>query len=75
MPRQKLTEPTVVIRTSISFRPGEDDDLLAAFAKVPPRKYSAFIKSALRAGGMDVSVEGLPDDDELAESLITNFFA
>jgi len=74
MPRQKLAEPTVVIRTSISFRPGEDDDLLEAFAKVPPRKYSAFIKSAIRAGGLDVSVEGLPDDDLLLESL-GNFFA
>lgn len=75
MSRQKLAEPTVVIRTSISLRPGEDDDLLAAFEKVPPRKYASFIKSAMRAGGLDVLVEGLPDDDDLAAESLVNFFA
>lgn len=69
MPRARLSTPTVVVRTAISLRPGEDDDLLAAFAKVPPRKYAAFIKSAMRAGGLEVQVEGLPEDDELLESV------
>lgn len=69
MPRPKLPEPATVIRTAISLRPGEDDDLLAAFAKVPPRKYAAFIKSAMRAGGLEVQIEGLPDDEELLESM------
>ncbi len=60
----------VVIRTVLSLREGEDDDLIEAFRSVPPRKRSAYIKAAMRSGGMKaVNVEGLPDDDELAESL------
>lgn len=70
MPRRKLTTPVVVVRTAISLREGEDDDLLEAFARVPPRKRSAFIKAGLRTGTLQVNIDGLPDDDELAESLV-----
>jgi len=68
MPRPMLDTPQVV-RTSITLRVGEDDDLIAAFARIPPRKYAAFIKASMRSGALQVSIEGLPDDSELAESM------
>ncbi len=69
MPRRKLTTPVVVVRTAITLREGDDDDLLTAFARVPPRKRSAFIKAGLRTGTLQVNIEGLPDDADLAGSL------
>jgi hypothetical protein len=69
MTRKQLEPPAQVIRTAITLRDGEDDDLIAAFARVPPRKFAAFIKSAIRSGGLQVVIEGLPDDNDLAESL------
>jgi hypothetical protein len=59
----------LVIRTAITLREGEDDDLIKAFNRVPPRKRAAFIKAAMRAGGIQVDIGGLPDDDELIESM------
>lgn len=69
MTRQKLTSMVIVIRTSITLREGEDDDLLNVFLKVPTRKRAAFIKAAMRHGGYKVEIAGLPDDDDLAENL------
>lgn len=59
----------MVVRTAITLRPGEDDDLIAAFRQLPPRRYAAFIKTGLRSGTLQVNLEGLPEDDDLAESL------
>lgn len=66
MTRQKLTSMVIVVRTSITLREGEDDDLLEVFLKVPARKRAAFIKAAMRQGGYKVEIEGLPDDSDLA---------
>jgi hypothetical protein len=74
MTRKKLTSMVVVIRTALTLREGEDDDLLEVFLKVPARKRANFIKSAMRQGGLNVEIEGLPNDDELAEAL-ENFIA
>jgi type II secretory pathway component PulC len=69
MGRKKLEENAIIISTRITLRPGEDDDLIAAFQRIPPRKFSAFIKTGLRSGGLTVNINGLPDDADLAESL------
>ena len=69
MTRRQLAPPAQVVRTAITLREGEDDDLIAAFARVPARKYAAFIKQSMRSGALNVQIEGLPDDSDLAESL------
>ena len=70
MGRARLTSMVVVVRAVLSLREGEDDDLIESFRSVPARKRAAFIKAAMRSGGMAaVNIEGLPDDDELADSL------
>jgi hypothetical protein len=71
-PRANLM--AVLIRTVLTLREGEDDDLITAFRSVPPRKRAAFIKAAMRSGGLQINVDGLPDDSELADSL-ENFLA
>ena len=66
----RLEFETVVIRTSISLRPGEDDDLIAFFEKIPPRKFATAIKTAMRSGALlDFGAELGQDDDDLAQSL------
>jgi hypothetical protein len=48
---------------------GEDDDMIAFFESLPPRKRRAGLKAALRAGGMQtVRVEDLSDDEELEDA-------
>ncbi len=48
---------------------GEDDDLIAFFESLPPRKRRSGLKAALRAGGMQtVRVEDLSDDEELEDA-------
>ena len=69
MGRRKRQTPVIVVRTAITLTPGLDDDLIAVFGQVPARKRSSFIKSGLRTGSLQVNIEGLPDDNELAESL------
>ncbi len=66
--RPKATSLKVVIRAVLTLREGEDDDLIQVFQTVDARKRAAFIKAAMRSGGLQVNVDGLPDDD-LADSL------
>ncbi len=67
--RPRSTSLTVVIRATITLREGEDDDLIAVFQNVPARKRANFIKTAMRSGGLQVDMDGLPDDSDLADSL------
>lgn len=67
--RPRATSLSVVIRAVLTLREGEDDDLIEVFQSVPARKRAAFIKAAMRSGGLQVNVDGLPDDSELADSL------
>jgi hypothetical protein len=67
--RPRLSSLAVVIRAVLTLREGEDDDLIEIFRSVPSRKRAAFIKAAMRSGGLQVNVDGLPEDSELAESL------
>ena len=67
--RPRSTTLAVVIRAAITLHEGEDDDLIAVFQNVPARKRANFIKTAMRSGGLQVDMDGLPDDSELADSL------
>ncbi len=70
MARPRLPVPSVVIGLTLHLRPGEDDDLLAFFARIPPRQRAAALKSALRAGGMaQAEFAEAPGDGELGEAL------
>jgi hypothetical protein len=66
-PRSSILVTHVYIR--LTLREGEDDDLLEAFQNTPARKRAAFVKSAMRSGGLRLNLDTLPDDDELSESL------
>lgn len=68
--RPPLAQKAVIIRTTLSLRPDDDADLVAAFASIPPRKYAAFIKMAMRSGNLAIfgAVDG-QDDSELEQSL------
>jgi hypothetical protein len=67
--RPKLAVTVTRIQVHLSLREGEDDDLIEAFRTVPRGKRSAFIKSAMRSGGLQVVLDDLPEDEELLESL------
>lgn len=45
----KLTE-TVRVDLTLSLTPGEDDDLIAWFASLPPRKRATAVITRLRTG-------------------------
>lgn len=48
---------------------GEDDDIIAFFESIPPRKRVRAIIAALRAGGMSqVQAQNIADDDELDDA-------
>lgn len=67
--RPRSTAMAMLVRAVLTLREGEDDDLIDAFRRVPRRKRAAFIKAAMRSGGLQIDLDGLPDDDELLESL------
>lgn len=61
--RPRLSEPADVILIKLRLRPGRDDDLLAFFASLPPRRRASAVKLALRTGGMGSgSLTTLPAD-------------
>ena len=67
--RPKATTLSLVIRAVLTLREGEDDDLIQVFQNVPARKRASFIKAAMRSGGLEIKLDDLPDDSDLAESL------
>lgn len=68
--RPRATTAVILVRTVLTLREGDDDDLIAAFRGVPVRRRAAFIKAAMRSGGwLQVDLSDLPKDEELAESL------
>jgi len=71
--RPKLSQKVIHLHIQMSLRAGEDDDLIAALGAIPARKRSSFVKSSLRSGGIHVNLGDLPDDDDLADSLMDNF--
>lgn len=68
--RPSLPTPVVEIHIHLRLRVGEDDDLLAFFSRFPARRRAVALKTALRAGGMQVeNVETGPSEDVLADAL------
>jgi hypothetical protein len=69
MARPTLQQAVIVIRTAISLRAEEDADLIAFFEQVPPRKFAAAIKTAMRSGAlMNFGTVDGQDDADLAQS-------
>ena len=68
--RPLLGQAVIVIRTTLSLRAEDDADLVAAFARIEPRHYAAFIKLAMRSGCLlDFEAEAGQDDEDLSTSL------
>jgi len=69
--RPRLVQRVIHIHVHLRLYEGQDEDLLAAFQRVPRRKLSSFLKVALRSGNaLGINLDSLPDDDSLSmESL------
>lgn len=60
------------VRVTLSLRAGEDDDLLAFFATLPPGMRATALKSALRSGQSIIippSQEPVDDEEDLGDFL------
>jgi hypothetical protein len=72
--RPRLVQRVVQIHVHLRLYEGQDEDLLAAFQRVPRRKLSSFLKVALRSGNaLGINLENLPDDDSLAQESMETF--
>lgn len=65
--RRRSDRPKIVIRLVLSLDPVEDQDILQAISKVPPRCRARWALRALRGGIGKVGIEemGLVDDSTL----------
>ena len=59
------------IQITLSLHEGEDDDVLAYFARHPPRQRARALLTALRQGGVgrETAVGGVFNEAELLEAL------
>lgn len=69
MARPRLAQRAVRIQVNMNLRPGEDDDLIAFFERIPLRLRVAAVKQALRSGGMSLQLDDLPSDYEVELAL------
>jgi hypothetical protein len=68
--RPPLDVPARLIRITLSLRPGEDDDLLAFFDRLPAGGRARAVVTALRQGGVEETAVGQPfDEAELLAAL------
>lgn len=68
--RPPLDVPARLIRITLSLRPGEDDDLLAFFDRLPAGGRARAVVTALRQGGVGEAAVGQPfDEAELLAAL------
>lgn len=67
--RPRLTERPISVRIHLRLRPGEDDDLLAFFARYASRQRAVAVKGALRAGSLNSGATPTVADDALAEAV------
>ncbi len=67
--RPKQDPPSVVVRLALTLRPGEDDDLLSFFQRVPAGLRPAAVKQALRNGAAAVDGGSACREDLLADAL------
>jgi hypothetical protein len=58
-------EPEVRVVVHLRLREGQDNDLIAFFASLPPRQRALSLKLALRSGGMKSTptVTEIPDSE------------
>jgi hypothetical protein len=55
------------------LHPGEDDDLLAFFAGLPPRSRASGVKTAMRSGHLVSGAAGDEVDDETIADALEDF--
>ena len=70
MGRPRKAGKTMVVQVFLRLREGEDDDLIAFFREIPPRRRAAAVKTALRLGGIPRG-DGTagPAEEEILEDL------
>ena len=72
--RPRLAQKVTHIHIHLRLYEEQDEDLLAAFERVPRRKLSSFLKAALRNGNaIGIDLDGIPDDDQLSAESLANF--
>jgi len=72
--RPRLVQRVIHIHVHLRLYEDQDEDLLAAFKKVPRRKLSSFLKVALRSGNaLGTNPDNLPDDDSLSRESMETF--
>jgi hypothetical protein len=59
----------VVINIKLYLVPGEDDDLMGWFERIPDGLRARYVLAALRGAGLAFVGEDLPTDDEIADLL------
>lgn len=68
--RPAYVNPSIVVNVKLYLIPGEDDDLIQWFTQIPPGMRARCVMAGLRGASLDtVVLEGLPDDDEVADLL------
>ena len=68
--RPRLPEQAVVVNLKLRLRPGVDDDLIAFFARIPPRFRAGAAKAAMRSGNLaTAATTDLPADEAVADVL------
>jgi hypothetical protein len=71
--RGRPRRETVIVQIKLRLHPGEDDDLLAFFAGLPPRSRASGAKTAMRSGNLVLGAVGDEVDDEDIADALENF--
>jgi hypothetical protein len=72
--RPRLLQRVIHIHVHLRLYEEQDEDLLAAFQRVPRRKLSSFLKVALRSGNaLGINPDSLPEDDSLSQESMDAF--
>ena len=67
--RPRLVQPPRIYFIKLRLYPGQDDDRIVFLDAVPCRLRAAAVKGALRTGNLKVRLDGLPDDEQMADAL------
>lgn len=67
--RPRLAVPPQIYYIKLRLYPGQDDDLIAFLATVPPRWRSAAVKIALRTGNTGNTAMTGPEEDAVTDAL------
>ena len=66
--RPRLVQRPRIFFIKLRLYPGQDDDLITFLSGVPYRLRTAAVKGALRTGNPKVRLDGLPDDEQMADA-------